>query len=178
MVDVPPITTRRLELVSISPTFVEALLAGQRAEAEAIAGFKLADGWPDPHDERFLRLRLRQMGEDEAVQPWLARAMVSRDRERGMLGHIGFHGPPDERGMAEMGYTVLPPYRRRGYALEAALGMMDWAAREHGVRLFRLSISPDNAPSLAMAAKMGFRRVGEQMDDEDGLELVFELARE
>jgi RimJ/RimL family protein N-acetyltransferase len=95
-----------------------------------------------------------------------------------MLGHIGFHGPPDERGMAEMGYTVLPPFRRRGYALEAALGMMGWAQREHGVRLFRLSISPDNAPSLAMAVKMGFRQVGEQMDDEDGLEIVFELARE
>jgi len=25
---------------------------------------------------------------------------------------------------------------------------------------------------------MGFRRVGEQMDDEDGLEIVFELSRE
>jgi len=162
----------------MSPAFIESLLAGRRAEAEAIADLRLPEGWPDPHDERFLRLRLRQMGEDEAVQPWLARAMVSRDRERRMVGHIGFHGPPDGRGMAEMGYTVLPPYRRRGYALEAARAMMAWAAREHGVQLFRLSISPDNAPSLAMAAKMGFRRVGEQIDDEDGLELVFELARE
>jgi len=25
---------------------------------------------------------------------------------------------------------------------------------------------------------MGFRQVGEQMDDEDGLEIVFELVRE
>jgi RimJ/RimL family protein N-acetyltransferase len=72
---------------------------------------------------------------------------------------------------------VLPPYRRRGYALEAARGLMDWAGREHGVRLFRLSIAPDNAPSLAMTAQMGFHRTGEQMDEEDGLELVFELAR-
>ena len=63
---------------------------------------------------------------------------MSRDRERGMLGHIGFHGRPDGRGAAELGYTVLPPFRRRGYALEAAQGLMDWAAREHGVRLFRL----------------------------------------
>src|SRR3972149_5968385 len=83
-------------------------------------------------------------------------------------------GRPAPRGPA----GGRPPCRRRGYALEAAQGLMDWAAREHGVRLFRLSIAPDNAPSLAMAAKMGFRQVGEQMDDEDGLELVFDLAHE
>jgi ribosomal-protein-alanine N-acetyltransferase len=74
-----------------------------------------------------------------------------------------------------MGYTVMPDHRRRGYAVEAASGMMDWARRIHGVRRFRLSISPSNDPSLAMAAKMGFVRTGEQMDEEDGLEYVFEL---
>ena len=161
----------------MSPAFIEALLADRRAEAEAIGGLRLPEGWPDPHDERFLRLRLRQMAEDPTVQPWLMRAMVLRDSERPMIGHIGFHGPPDGRGAAELGYTVLPPHRRRGYALEAALGLMAWAGREHGVRLFRLSIAPDNAPSLAMATKMGFRLTGEQMDEEDGLELVYELAR-
>ena len=53
----------------MSPAFIEALLAGRRAEAEEIASLTLPGGWPDPHDERFLRLRLRQMGEDEGVQP-------------------------------------------------------------------------------------------------------------
>jgi RimJ/RimL family protein N-acetyltransferase len=46
------------------------------------------------------------------------------------------------------------------------------------VRLLRLSISPANAPSLAMAAKMGFRHAGEQVDEEDGLELILEVVRE
>ena len=115
---------------------------------------------------------------DPSLQPWLARAMVLPQRERPMIGHVGFHGPPDGQGAAEMGYTVLPPYRRRGYALEAAQGMMEWAEREHGARLFRLSISPANAPSLAMATKLGFRHVGEQVDEEDGPELILELVRE
>jgi len=114
---------------------------------------------------------------DPTTRPWLARLMVLRERERPMIGYAGFHGPPDQRAMAELGYTVLPPYRRRGYALEAARALMDWALREHGVRLFRVSISPANEPSLRMAAKMGFRHVGEQIDEEDGLELVFELQR-
>lgn len=40
--------------------------------------------------------------------------------------------------------------------------------------MIRASISPDNAASLAVIRPFGFERVGEQWDDEDGLELVFE----
>jgi len=91
------------------------------------------------------------------------------------VGHIGFHGPPAD-GMLEMGYTVFPRYRRQGLAIEAAQAMMDWASMQTPVQRFRVSIAPDNEASLAMAAKMGFKQVGEQIDDVEGLEYVFELA--
>jgi RimJ/RimL family protein N-acetyltransferase len=94
-----------------------------------------------------------------------------------MVGHIGFHGPPQTIGRAELGYSVVPDHRRRGYAIESARAMMDWAALEHETRSFFVSIAPDNAPSLALATKLGFARVGEQIDEEDGLEYVFELVR-
>ncbi len=174
---VTPIRTERLDLVSMSPAFIEALLDGRRAEAESIGGFALPNGWPDDHDERFLRLRLRQLNEHPDTEPWLAKAMVLREPGRPMAGRIGFHNPPLD-GAAELGYTVVPDHRRRGYAVEAAQALMEWARHEHGVRRFIVSVSPANAPSLAMAAKLGFRQIGEQMDPEDGLELVFELLRE
>ena len=172
---VPAIVTSRLELVSMSPSFLEALLAGRPFIAEGIARLALPRGWPDEHDERWLRVRLREMRDDPDTQRWLARAMViRRDPSRPMAGHIGFHGPPKD-GSLELGYTVIPQHRRQGYAREAAVGMMDWAAREHAINRFLVSISPDNEPSLALAEKMGFQRIGEQMDPEDGLEYVFEL---
>jgi len=40
----------------------------------------------------------------------------------------------------------------------------------------RPSISPDNEPSLRLAQQFGFRQVGEQMDEIDGLEYVFETS--
>jgi RimJ/RimL family protein N-acetyltransferase len=92
-----------------------------------------------------------------------------------MAGCIGFHGAPNADGIAEMGYTVFTGFRRQGFAYEAARGMMDWARTERGVRRFRVSISPVNGPSLAMVAKLGFARTGEQVDEIDGLELVFDL---
>ena len=176
IVEIPVIHTRRLELAAMSPQFIEAVLSGRRDEAERIAGLKLPKDFPGEH-ARFLRTRLPQMQKDPSAQPWLMRAMVSSDPERMMVGHIGFHARPDDGGAAEMGYTVMPEFRRRGYATEAAQALMDWAARKSSVRRFIVSISPGNAPSLAMAAKLGFRQTGQHMDEEDGLELVFELLR-
>ena len=39
----------------------------------------------------------------------------------------------------------------------------------------RVSISPDNVASYRLASQYGFTEVGEQCDNEDGLEIVYEL---
>jgi len=48
----------------------------------------------------------------------------------------------------------------------------------HAVSAVRASIAPENEPSLRIAKRLGFRRIGEQMDEVDGLELVFERKAE
>lgn len=105
---------------------------------------------------------------------WLLRAITRRE-DRRMVGLINFHGPPDDLGRAELGYTIFEDFRRRGYATEAANAMMSWAQATHGIDTFVVSVSPENEPSLLMAATLGFRRIGTQMDDVDGEEWVFEL---
>jgi RimJ/RimL family protein N-acetyltransferase len=50
-------------------------------------------------------------------------------------------------------------------------GMLGWAS-EHGAVACLASVSPDNVASLATIKRLGFVKVGEQMDEEDGLEWV------
>jgi RimJ/RimL family protein N-acetyltransferase len=119
-----------------------------------------------------VRWRLEQLEANPAEEPWLLRAIVLRDTAEA-VGYANFHAPPDERGMVEIGYTILPSQRRHGYATEAANGMWDWAAR-NGARILRAAISPDNDPSLALIRRAGFVEVGSQIDEIDGLELIFE----
>jgi RimJ/RimL family protein N-acetyltransferase len=78
--------------------------------------------------------------------------------------------------MVEVGYTVDEQYRRRGYARAALAKLIEQAAAEPGVRVVRASISPTNAASLATIAGFGFLEAGEQWDEEDGLEVLFERA--
>jgi RimJ/RimL family protein N-acetyltransferase len=172
------ILSDRLELVSVSPEILEALLDGRAEDAARLMDGELANGWPGGH-EGFFKLRLDQMQRDPPIQPWLIRGLVLRDG-RAVVGHAGFHGPPGVNGKrdpdaVELGYEVFEPYRGRGLATEAASALIGWAREEHGIRRFIVSIAPTNDPSLAIAAKLGFVHTGEQWDDEDGLELVFEL---
>jgi RimJ/RimL family protein N-acetyltransferase len=179
---VPPILSERLELVSMSPEFVAAVIEGTHDEVRRVEGIEVPPGWPDRHDEGFLLLRRRQMLEDPGVQEWLVRALVLRAPDRPLIGHIGFHGRPGRNGprrkdAVEIGYTVFEPFRRRGYATEAVEAMLGWAQQERGIRHFVASVAPSNEPSLAIIRRLGFRVTGSQWDEEDGLELVFELQR-
>jgi [ribosomal protein S5]-alanine N-acetyltransferase len=178
---VTPIRSKRLELVSLSPKFIDALIAGRRDEAEAEAGITLQKGWPDRHDAGFLQLRADQMRRDPEARQWLVRAITLPRRGRPMIGHIGFHGKPGVNGprrdgALEVGYTVFEPFRGRGYATEAVEALLAWARREHGISDFVASVGPWNASSLAVIRKLGFEQTGTQWDEEDGEELVFELT--
>jgi [ribosomal protein S5]-alanine N-acetyltransferase len=174
------ISSGRLELILISPRVIDALLDGRRAEAERELDASIPEWWPDEHDARFLRYRRRQLERAPEAEPWLVRAVILPGATRTMIGHAGFHGQPgvngkQDPGAVELGYTIFEPYRGRGYATEATQALMDWAAEEQGIHRFVASVSPDNAPSLAIVKKLGFVHTGEQWDEEDGLELVFEL---
>ena len=163
----------------MTPAFMEALLAGRLDNAAEELRLTLPDAPLDIPAERFLTYRLEQMRRDPAVQRWLARAVVLRDAGRLMVGNAGFHGEPgvnsaDAADAVEIGYGILPPHRRQGYASEAVEGLLDWA-RTQGIHHFVASVAPDNAPSLAIIRKLGFERTGEHIDPEDGLEHVFEL---
>lgn len=163
----------------MTPEFVEAVLADRREEAAALLEIELPDVFPSDGERGFLGFRLRQMHEDERFQRWCPHAVVLDGL---MIGHAGFHGPPGSNttkaaDAVEYGYKIFPAWRGRGYATQAATMLMDLAEEWAGVRHFVLSVSPDNEPSLAIVRKFGFVRTGEQMDEEDGLEWIFELER-
>jgi [ribosomal protein S5]-alanine N-acetyltransferase len=163
----------------MTPDFVEAVLDGRREEAASVLGIELFDDFPSEGETGFLGLRLRQMREDERFRTWCPHAVVLGGQ---MIGHAGYHGPPgvnstNNPAAVEFGYRIFAPYRGRGYATQAARMLMDLAEELEGIRQFVLSVAPDNEPSLALVRKLGFVRTGEHIDEEDGLELVFELTR-
>ncbi|MFH8491142.1 GNAT family N-acetyltransferase [Streptomyces longisporoflavus] len=71
--------------------------------------------------------------------------------------------------------AAAPRYRRQGYARAMLRALLVRAAAEPGVRTVRATIRADNNASLATIAGFGFTRVGEQRNERDELDIVFEV---
>lgn len=166
----------RLELPLLTLAQLDRVAAGDAARLAAELTAAISPEWVE--EVRWLAgMRARQVRERPVDAEWLLRAIV-RDEPglaREAIGHLNFHGGPDDHGQVEIGYTLLPAARGHGYAIEAVRAMFDWATRVHGVRRFRASVAPDNERSLNLIGKLGFVHTGEQVDPDDGLELVYEL---
>jgi RimJ/RimL family protein N-acetyltransferase len=157
-----------IRFVKLSPAVLTAVVEGDLAAASAGAGVALT---PYLRDERWLwEIRLADIARDPASADWIARAAVA---DGVVVGHGGFHGPPDAAGIVEVAYSVDPEHRRKGYAKAMLRALLERADADPAVTAVRASIRPDNAGSRATIAGFGFKKVGEQWDPEDGLEDVY-----
>ena len=91
---------------------------------------------------------------------WAVRERASGD----FVGDVGFLNlcrtvVPTFGDRPELGFVLAPKAHGRGYATEAARAALDWGERAWGERETVCMIAPDNAPSIRVAVKLGYREV-------------------
>jgi RimJ/RimL family protein N-acetyltransferase len=74
-------------------------------------------------------------------------------------------GPPDARGDVEIGWGTNEDSRRRGYAFEATVAVIEWATSQSGVLSISATIPDTNTSSQALAHKLGMTRTSELRRD-------------
>ena len=80
--------------------------------------------------------------------------------------------------MIEIGFGIVPERQNLGFGKELLHGMWKMICKEPDVKILRYTVSPENAPSVHIIKNLGFLEVGKQIDDEDGIELIFEMPKE
>lgn len=73
------------------------------------------------------------------------------------------------------GVEIYPPYRQRGYAYAASLLAFE-DAKQRGCKTITSQVRKDNAPSLALHCKLGFRSVGEEISRRGHAVVLLEKA--
>ena len=169
------IGTPRLELHHISAQGIIDLYDNKNDSA-AIAG----RDFTNPHQNLVkesgpLSWRVPQVKVDPSVNKWFVRFIVLKETKE-IIGSTSFHGVPDSEGMMEIGLGIEEAFRGKGYAKEALKGMWSWACTFPEVKTLRYTVSPDNLPSIAVINYFGFEYKGQQMDDIDGPENIYEMS--
>ncbi len=163
----------------MSEDFLEASLKEDKEKTESLIGLKVSQDWFDEKD--IMSIRLSDYRNDFEYINWGFHAVGLKETNE-MVGYIGFHTKPNPEYLQsfapnaiEFGYVIFFKNRRRGYAREASVGLMNWAAKRNLIEYFIASVSPLNIASTALVKKLEFKKIGEHIDEVDGLELIFAL---
>ena len=163
--------TNRLRCYSLSLADYSDFEAGRELKWDGFTNpYKHLIVGPSPLVHRIPRVKR----EPSFAEIGLVLAISKSDNE--IIGSAGFHDFPNEVGMIEIGFGIVPEKQNQGFGKELLLGMWEMICKRTDVKVLRYTVSPENGPSIHIINKMGFTKIGEQMDPEDGLELIFEMS--
>lgn len=128
-----------------------------RAEAKMLLGARLPADWPAQASREFLSSYVQRLKADPSLLGWGIWLMVHTN-DQVVIGDLGFKGQPDVAGTVEIGYSVVPLYRRQGYAVEAVRALVSWAFAHEDVQRIIAECSTDNVPSIRILEKLGMQR--------------------
>jgi [ribosomal protein S5]-alanine N-acetyltransferase len=156
--------TPRLELVAARIEHLDAELEGPE-QFKVLIGAEVPASWPPGEYDRFaiayFRDRLAEGG--EAVVPWYvwyAIRPAAAGNPATLVACGGYFGPPSSDGTVEIGYSVVPEWRRHGYATELVQALIMRAFAVPGVSRIFAETDVENFGSITVLARAGFRNVG------------------
>jgi [ribosomal protein S5]-alanine N-acetyltransferase len=95
----------------------------------------------------------------DADNCWLMFAIELRESGR-MIGEVGMYIESASKRTCDIGWSVNPAFRRRGYATEAAKWLIDYAFTKRQVHRITSSTSTQNTASVRLMERLGMRREG------------------
>jgi RimJ/RimL family protein N-acetyltransferase len=153
------IETRRLQLQPATLETLRAELASP-AELARIIRMDVAAEWPpELYDRDPIEFTIRQLEAAPEQAPWWLYYFVRKAdavTRAVAIGCGGYKGPPRDGGV-EIGYSIVPEYRRQGYASEAANGLIRHAFRLPEVQRITAETLPSLVSSIGVLERCGFR---------------------
>jgi len=150
------IETRNLQLLPCEPLHFETILEDKKG-LEPLLGISVPDTWPEfPEAMPYVYERLKS---DPTSVGWWTYLFVHTG-DRVLAGEGGLKGRPDESGVVEVGYAIVPEYRGRGLATEASAGLIRWAFSHPRVSAVEAETLTYGHASIRVLEKLGMRLVG------------------
>ena len=167
------IETASLQLIACEAIHFEVILRNKK-ELEPLLGVSIPDSWPTfpesmPHGYEILK-------RDPVSSNW-GFYLFTHAKDKMLVGEGGFKGKPDEAGVVEIGYAIVPEYRRRGLATEAAHGLTAYAFSHPEVNIVQAHTLLNGTPSINVLKKLGMKFISTAHDPDEGEVLQWRVER-
>ncbi|WP_133977553.1 GNAT family N-acetyltransferase [Kribbella voronezhensis] len=149
--------TERLALLPLHVEYAEEM-AGVLAASEL---YTFTGGGPPTAEELAARYERQVAGPGRPGEYWL-NWVASSLEDDALVGYVQATVTGDE---AEIAWVIGTAWQGRGYAKEAAVGLVTWL-QAHGVRRIVAHVHPDHGASAAVAAVVGLTRTDVVQDGE------------
>ncbi len=154
------LTTARLRLLGADVQLLRADLAGADALGAAL-GATVADTWPpEYYDTPAVQWMLKAVEALDVDSPWRSYYIVLNAAIPTLVGTAGFKSAPNERGIVEIGYSVVASFQRRGIASEAIDALITHAYA-HGAKAVVAETYPALVASLGVMRRCGMVHAGQ-----------------
>jgi len=172
------IQTANLKLIPCELQHFEAILKDQK-QLEQMLDVTVYDDWFDfPGVAGIEAIRFSHeylKANPNALGWWMYFFIHAKDNV--LVGQGGYKGKPDDSGMVEIGYAIIPAYRRRGLATEAAQALVDYAFSHPHIERVDGHTLPERNGSTRVLERVGMEQVGTAHDPDVGAVWHWSLDR-
>jgi RimJ/RimL family protein N-acetyltransferase len=155
----PCLKTKRLELIPGTADLLRAEISDRERFARLLEARVPRAREQEPDHQENMENMARALKKGPEQIGWWCWYFVLHNRVTGyrmLVGNGGFKGPPADEGTVEIGYSLLPPYRNKGYTTEAVKALVSWAFRHPEVAQVIAEARPGNTASIRVLQKIGF----------------------
>lgn len=154
---IQPIHTQRLVLVPFTLEIARAVYAFNTGILAEI-GLVPTRIWPDQESmdslPRIIK-RLEQLPEPTGFESW----MIVLKQNATVIGDAGFKGGPNQEGIVDIGYSIIEQEQQKGYGLETARALVNWAFWHPEVKAVTANCQVENTASARILEKLGMEEL-------------------
>lgn len=151
------ILTSRLQLLSCSLQYFEALLQGKDVLGELL-NIDVPELWTEYPE--IILVAYDKLRNDPSMLGWFF-YLVVHQADRRLIGAGGFKGRPDNTGTVEIGYEITPAYREKGYGTELTQALIRFAFNHSYVHRVLAHTEEEYSPAVKVLQKSGMHFAGE-----------------
>jgi len=149
----PIIETENLILHTFTKEMMKAILHHQPEKLP----FKQAKDWPLPVYLELFPYKIDRFTVKPEEESW--EWIIVHKKDKVIIGDIGFKGGPNEKGEIDIGYSIVPEYRGKGYATESGKALVQWGLSQQNVKKVTATCNPHNFASKRVLEKIGLHVV-------------------